>query len=125
MRSALCCALLGLVSASPLPAAEVPAKPPTRTVYLNGPADLDRLRTSNPGHYSQAQRILGAANELCRPGPEEVRFVRLDVRDLQCSRMLLKTSNPPKWNLSFRLDDVRYIALVTVTDDPPRPVHAK
>jgi hypothetical protein len=33
--------------------------------------------------------------------------------------MLLLTSNPPQWRISFRLDDTRYAASVFVTDDPP------
>jgi hypothetical protein len=99
------------------------AEPPA-VVYLNGAADLERLRSSNPDHYWKAERILAAADHLCRPGPAEVQYVGFDISDLACSRMLLKTSNPPKWQIAFRLDDTRYVALVTVTDDAPRVIPA-
>jgi hypothetical protein len=38
--------------------------------------------------------------------------------------MLLRTSNPAKREITFRLDDTKYIALVAMTDDPPRLVAA-
>ncbi|HXY97505.1 MAG TPA: hypothetical protein VEH00_11070 [Steroidobacteraceae bacterium] len=95
-----------------------------RTVYLDGPSDLARLRQVNPAHYARAERILAAANHLCRPGPGELREAA-GARDLKCAGPLLKTSNPPKWQITFTLDDTRYVALVTVTDDPPHPVPAR
>lgn len=42
------------------------------------------------------------------------------AQDLKCADSLLGTSNPPKWEITFRLDDTRYVALVVITDDPPR-----
>ena len=93
--------------------------PPSRTVYLNGPSDLARLRKVNPSHYARAERVLAAANHLCRPGPGELREAA-GARDLTCDGSLFKTSNPPKWQIKFTLDDTRYVALVAVTDDPPR-----
>jgi hypothetical protein len=38
--------------------------------------------------------------------------------------MLLLTSNPPKRALSFMLDGTRYVAIVTITADPPHRMHA-
>ena len=95
-----------------------------RVVYLDGPTALDHLRATRPDHYARAQRILAAANRLCRPDGARVLPAFLDARDLSCSEMLLRTSNPPKREIEFRLDDVRYIALVRLTDDPPRIVAA-
>jgi hypothetical protein len=91
-------------------------------VHLNGPADLAQLRATNPKHYQQALKIMAAANQLCRPHAGEVEYT--DAKDVSCTRMLLRTSNPPKRDLSFRLDNTTYIALVTLTDDPPRLVAA-
>jgi hypothetical protein len=91
-------------------------------IYLNGPADLAQLRHSNPGHYSQAVKIMGAANELCRAHAGEVEYTK--AKDVSCSQMLLRTSNPAKRELAFRLDSTKYIALVAITDDPPRLVAA-
>ena len=69
------------------------------------------------------QRILAAANRLCRPGPAQLQEVA-GARDLKCAGPLLRTSNPPKWQITFRLDDTRYVALVAISDDPPRLTHA-
>ena len=93
--------------------------PPKRTVYLEGPADLARLQAAHPEHYARAVRVLAAANHLCRPGRGHLQSVA-GSRDVQCAGQLLLTSNPPQWQLSFTLDDTRYIALVPVSDDPPR-----
>jgi hypothetical protein len=98
--------------------------PPKYTVYLNGPSDLARLRDKNPDHYARAERILAAANHLCRPGPGQLQEARKEAPDVACDGSLLRTSNPPKWEIIFRLDDTRYVALVAVTDDPPRPTPA-
>ena len=98
------------------------------TVYLTGPSDLAQLRRTNPSHYAQAERILASANQLCRPGPGQIEYAtwqfapKFTVRDLSCTTQILKTSNPPKFDVSFRLDSTLYIATVTVTDDPPRPL---
>ncbi len=93
-------------------------------VYLDGPASLAQLRTANPVHYQRALEIIDAANELCRPTVGEVEYAKFDAKNVSCARAFLRTSNPPKRNLSFRLDNTQYIALVTVTDDPPRLVAA-
>ena len=91
-------------------------------VHLNGPADLEQLRHSNPGHYRQAVKIIDSANELCKPHAAAVERAKAD--NVDCSVMLLRTSNPAKRQISFRLDDTNYVALVAMTDDPPRLVAA-
>jgi hypothetical protein len=115
---------LGLAVTAAALATYAGAGMPDKVVYLDGAADLSELRATNPDHYARAQRVLGAAGELCRPKPGDVSFARLNARNVSCTRMLLKTSNPPKRVISFTLDDTRYIALVVVTDDPPRLVPA-
>jgi hypothetical protein len=93
-------------------------------VYLDGPASLAQLRAANPIHYQLALKIIDAANELCRPKAGELEYTHIDGRKISCSQMLLRTSNPPKRQLSFRLDDTQYIALVTITDNPPKLIAA-
>jgi hypothetical protein len=93
-------------------------------VHLDGPASLAELRATNPAHYARAQKILAAADHLCRPTAGEVEYAKFDARNISCIRSLIRTSNPPKREISFRLDDTQYIALVTLTDDPPRLVAA-
>jgi hypothetical protein len=120
MRSTLLALGLTALTAPFLP--HVSAAAPDQYVYLYGQSDLDRLRTTNPGHYARAERIMAAANVLCRPKPGDVSYAQYDARDISCINMLLKTSNPPKRQISFTLDATRYIALVVITDDPARLV---
>ncbi len=89
-------------------------------VYLNGPQALAQLQERNPAHYARAARIIAAANVLCRPGLPESITSRFEASDLSCADANLKTSNPPKRQLSFVLDTTRYVALVAITDDPPK-----
>jgi len=93
----------------------------TLPVPLNSSADLARLREINPDHYARALRLMNAANTLCKPGAPKLQ--NTDGRDISCA-MLLLTSNPPKRALSFTLDHTRYVAIVTITADPPELTHA-
>lgn len=87
-----------------------------RTVYLYGTEDMERLRQVNPSHYTRAQQVLAGADELCRPGPARVHYAKADAKAVSCTDMLLKTSHPPKREIAFTLDDVRYVAVVTMKD---------
>jgi hypothetical protein len=90
--------------------------PPTRLwVHLNGAADMERLRATNPNHYLRAQRIIAAANEICQPGPTRAYPARFKDEYASCESMFWLSSYPPKKRLEFHLDDVGYIALVSVT----------
>lgn len=90
-------------------------------VHLDGPADLAQLRHSNPGHYQQALKVIDSARQLCKPHSGEVEYSK--AKNV-CSQVLLRTSNPAKREISFRLDNTYYVALVAMTDDPPRLVAA-
>jgi hypothetical protein len=83
-------------------------------VHLNAAADLEHLRATNFNHYLRVQRILAAANEICQPGPAHSYPARFNGDYLNCESMWF-TSNPPKKLLTFHLDDVGSIALVSVT----------
>jgi len=120
MRSTLLS--LGLIALTVINAPHTATASPDKSVYLYGRADLDRLRTTNPGHFARAERIMAAANELCRPTQGEISYAKFGAREISCAEMLVKTSNPPKRQISFTLDDTRYIALVVITDDPARLV---
>ncbi|HEX8783995.1 MAG TPA: hypothetical protein VF764_11520 [Steroidobacteraceae bacterium] len=100
------------------PADPVVFKPPVR---LDSAAALARLRKTNPEHYARAVRLMESANSLCKPGAPKLQ--NADGRDISCA-MLLLTSNPPKRALSFTLDGTPYVAIVTVTADPPQLMHA-
>jgi hypothetical protein len=99
------------------PAAARPVAP--RIVYLYGATSMEQLKSANPNHYARAERIIAAADELCKPGPDQVEFVKFDAKEISCQGMLVKLSNPPKREIGFTLDDVRYVALVTLTDSKP------
>jgi len=92
---------------------------PARVVYLYGVTSMEQLKSANPNHYARAERIIAAADEICKPGPDEVEFVKFDAKEISCRGMLVKLSNPPKREIGFTLDDVRYVALVTLTDSKP------
>jgi hypothetical protein len=142
MRTAVLTAALALACAAlPVPSAEPPASPapsppapPAKTVYLYGDASLDALRTSDPRHYELVRAILADAAELCRPEATGQFLSTIDGSTIKgstvngpalCARGLFKTSYPPKWQLAFRLDDVQYIALVTVKGFQPRLLPAR
>jgi hypothetical protein len=93
-------------------------------VHLDSAASLAQLRATNPVHYARAQKILAAANHLCRPTAGEVQYADFGAKDISCARSFVKTSNPPKREIRFRLDDTRYVALVILTDDPAKLVAA-
>ncbi len=104
--------------------ASVAPKPPAQVVHLYSTADLDHLRATNFNHYQRAEKIIAAGNKLCRPGAPALQLAaRIGASDMSCAANLL-TSYPPKKLLDFRLDNTRYIALITITDDQPRLVKA-
>ena len=93
-----------------------PPSPPTRVwVHLRGAADLEHLRATNFNHYLRARRILAAADEICQPGPAQILPTRFAGDYPNCGGGGWLTSYPPKKILTFHLDDIGYIALVTVT----------
>jgi hypothetical protein len=105
------------------PVAAVAFKPPVR---LASAADLAQLRKTNPDHYARAVRLMSSADSLCKPGKPKLQNAKLqsaDGRDISCD-MLLLTSYPPKRALSFTLDGTPYVAIVTITADPPHLTHA-
>lgn len=102
---------------------KVPSVTLPQSIYLDA-ATLARLRVNNPNHYARAERILAAANYLCRPRVPVVYLASFGAQDLSCEPMVLLTSNPPQWRIGFRLDETRYVAAVWITDDPPRAMPA-
>jgi hypothetical protein len=103
--------------------ADQPVEPQifTPPVRLASAADLARLHEANLDHYTRAVRLITAANTLCKPG--EPKLQNTDGRDISCNLLLL-TSNPPKRALSFTLDNTHYVAIVTITADPPQLTRA-
>jgi hypothetical protein len=88
-----------------------------RVVYLNGPEAMAELEKSNPRHFEIAKKILAAGPELCDVGAPRVYQAYMGAEEISCSGFLLRTSNPPKKQISFELEDATYIALVEVKVD--------
>jgi len=91
---------------------------------LDTPQDLANLRATNFDHYQRAERIIAAANTLCRPGLPRVEAAKFGATDLKCAHLLL-TSLPAKREIAFRLDGTRYVAQVTITANPAKVVSGK
>ena len=89
-------------------------------IRLDSPGALEHLRIANPAHYAQALKILADANHLCRPIKAELLRAHPKADDDSCATILLRASDPPKREVRFSLDHTQYVALVSVTDDPPR-----
>jgi hypothetical protein len=104
--------------------APAPASTTSRIVYLDGPASLARLKETDPAHYPRVQQILAAADVLCAPGPATVHDAGRPS-GARCEAMLLRTSYPPKRQISFTLDDTHYVALVVLTQDIPQLIPAR
>jgi hypothetical protein len=104
--------------------ARIPPVTFPQAIYLDAPT-LARLAVTNPNHFARAERILKAANYLCRPRVPDVYLASFGAQDLSCEPMVLLTSNPPQWRIGFRLDETRYVAAVWITDDPPRALPAR
>jgi hypothetical protein len=123
MRSRALVSVIAVLAATAAIAEDSPApKPaaPPSVVYLYGLNAMEQLKAANPDHYSRAERIIAAADELCKPGPEQVYYARFEAKEISCEAMMLKTSNPPKRQIGFTLDEIRYVALVTMTDTDAR-----
>jgi hypothetical protein len=126
MRATALALALSVASAVPVLAGEVTVQSaPRHFIYLWGADAVGKLRASNPDHYARAEKILAAADHLCRPGPGHVQYAAAGGKDVSCLARLWRMSNPPKLEIEFTLDDTRYSALVTITDDPPRAIPAR
>lgn len=109
---------LGIVALAGLLVLEAvgPAVAGPETVDLRDAAALERVREENPAHYAAIRQILAGLAEK----PERVEGdwlqATFDAREVELSRMLLKTSNPPRQQLSFTLDTTRYTLHVVRSD---------
>ena len=91
---------------------------------LNEPGALEALQRDNPAHYQTVRQILD--NILKQPESQVPRWLRttFNAQDVRYLRVLL-TSDPPKRDLSFTLDDTRYKTRLTLTNDGVKIMPAK
>src|SRR5207244_12611037 len=98
--AAACVAALTASGIQIVAADDIPAQVFDRTVYLDSRA-LEELRSSNPDHYARAERILAAANHLCRPPVPEDYLAEFGLRHFSCAPTLLLTRLPPQRDIGF------------------------
>ena len=83
-------------------------EPGPRYIDLRTPNGLEDLRRDNPAHFEKIRQILMGLEEK----PERVEGdwlqVNFAVSDVALDGAVIKTSNPPKQLLSFRLEETRY-----------------
>jgi hypothetical protein len=94
-----------------------------QTVQLLTSADLEKLRSSNPDHYQRAEKLMAAANKYCPIGEPTVQSADIRSNQIACGHLDM-TSNPPKREIAFTLDGTHYIAWVTLTASPAKPMPA-
>lgn len=88
----------------------------SREVDLRDSAALQRLAQDNPAHYATIQHIVaGLAGHPERLESDWLQ-TSFDARDVELSRLVLKTSDPPRQLLRFTLDDTRYTLHVVRSD---------
>lgn len=89
---------------------------PATLVDLRAPEALANLKRDNPKHFEKIRQILAGLDEK----PERVEGdwlqVTFDAKDVDLSRMIVKTSYPPKQLLNFRLEQVNYTLYVVRRD---------
>jgi hypothetical protein len=86
------------------------------TVDLRTPHALENLKRENPAHFEKIRQILAGLEE--KPDRVEGDWLQatFDAKDVDLSRMIVKTSYPPKQLLSFQLEQVRYTLYVVRRD---------
>jgi len=94
-----------------------------QTIQLFTPADLENLHSTNPGHWQRAEKLNAAANQYCPVGTPKTQSADLRSSQVNCGHLDM-TSNPPKRKITFNLDGTHYVALVTLTASPAKPVPA-
>ena len=95
-----------------------------RTIDLGQPGALQALERDNPAHFAKVSAILREVPRLDPPTVEGWMRTRFDAQEISYRYRLLRTSYPAKTDLSFVLDDSRYVALVVV-DAPASPHRAR
>lgn len=87
--------------------------PATDPIDLDRPESFAKVEHDHPEHLGKIRKILSEAPNLkpaAIPGWIRTEFDASDVSHM----FVEKTSYPPKARLSFKLDDVRYSATITL-----------
>ena len=85
-------------------------------VDLRDGVALQSLKESNPAHFAAIERILAALTSEPARAEGDWLQATFDAHDIDLTRMIVKTSYPPKQLLSFQLEQVRYTMYVVRRD---------
>ncbi len=96
----------------------------SKSVDLNAPGALERLRHDNPGDYAKVRRILAEVQDQRSENVLSWMLAQFDAREVAYAADLLLTSYPPQKRLSFSLGDTRYFGTVTLTRDRAQAIPA-
>jgi hypothetical protein len=92
------------------------AEEPKRTVYLDSVV-LEEIKQSNPDRYAHIRGVMAQARQMCKPNAART-WALGNTPAGDCSSLVLKTSYPPKRQITFSIEDTLYIANVVVLDAP-------
>lgn len=93
------------------------------TIDLDQPGAMESLQQSKPEHYKKVAQIRELASHVpCVSGSfRRNLYARFDARDGACTLNLM-TSFPGKRRLSFTLDELRYVTVVTMDAEGYRAI---
>jgi hypothetical protein len=112
MRAILTVASLVLTSVAAASGADTGLR---RTVDLDAPGAIDRVRAANPAHVDKIVKIIEGVRQQPDSGVPRWLRVNFDAREVGYAPIVM-TSHPPKRRLSFALDDTRYEVVVILTN---------
>ena len=92
-----------------------------KTVNLNDQRELDNLAAEAPALFAKIQSILARAGD--QPPEEIARWVKTSFGAENATyAYIVKTSDPPKAELSFVLGDTKYHSQITLRNVRPKLV---
>jgi hypothetical protein len=94
------------------------------SIDLREPHALERLQKENPAHFARIEQIVAGLRQEPQRAEGDWLQVNFDASDVNLSRLLIKTSYPPKQTLQFKLEEVSYTLYVTRSDLLPAVVPA-
>jgi hypothetical protein len=98
---------------------------PMQVVDLRESRAIEELQRTNPAHYEKIRRAIAALQEQPKLAEGNWLQVNVDAVDVDLSRYLIRTSNPPKQLLQFTIDDTRYVMHLVRTDMTPEMTRAR
>lgn len=84
-------------------------------IDLNKPGAMEQVRKDRPKHYEKIQSIMEGV--IKQPDEKVPEWLKVNYQANNATYApILMISHPPKKRLSFQLDEIRYEAVVTLTN---------